>query len=760
VVTWTREITASDSDIRFSLHNQDGSLVVTSSVNIATDLASDSSVAALAGGGFVAAWQSHTAGDNSVYFRRFDANGQALDGTAEQGVAIDSIGDNTDIQIAGLPDGGFVVAYTDNGWGISGTEITARVYNADGTPRTGYLFVNGPGFTAGDQNHPTLTVLSNGYFAVAWNNGGNQHITAFDSDGNALTSNVFVANGVVEGEIAGLTGGLVGHVYQSTDPDAGGDDSIRHNVYELRRIITGDNGNETITGVGDTLPEELIGLDGDDKLEGKGGADLLNGGIGFDYASYSTASTGVVANLASPGANTGDAAGDTYLSIEGLIGSAFGDTLTGNSSDNTLKGGGGSDVLEGGFGADTMIGGAGDDIYLVNSANDDVLEQPGEGNDTVKSTVTLVLAADVENLILTGASAINGTGNELDNVMTGNAQQNTIMGSAGNDTLAGGGGNDFLVGGTGDDTAVFSGARAQYRVVQLANGIFAVVDMRAGSPDGTDFVFDVEHFAFADVTLAATAMIARNDFDGNGKSDILWQNADGTPAIWQMNGTNLSSGGNAGFNPGAAWHMIGSGDFDADGKADILWQNADGAPAVWLMDGLNVLSGANVGFNPGAAWQVQGAGDFNGDGKADILWQNADGQVAVWQMDGLNVVSGANVGPNVGAAWHVIGAGDFDADGKADILLQNSSGQAAVWLMDGFTVKSGSDVGFNPGAAWQVQGAGDFNGDGKADIQWQNTDGTPAVWLMDGYDVVSGADAGFNPGAAWHVVPQHHDLLV
>jgi hypothetical protein len=66
VVTWTRGITASDSDIRFSLHNQDGSLVVTSSVNTAIDLASDSSVAALAGGGFVAAWQSHTAGNNGV----------------------------------------------------------------------------------------------------------------------------------------------------------------------------------------------------------------------------------------------------------------------------------------------------------------------------------------------------------------------------------------------------------------------------------------------------------------------------------------------------------------------------------------------------------------------------------------------------------------------------------------------------------------------------------------------------------------------
>ena len=89
-----------------------------------------------------------------------------------------------------------------------------------------------------------------------------------------------------------------------------------------------------------------------------------------------------------------------------------------------------------------------------------------------------------------------------------------------------------------------------------------------------------------------------------------------------MNGTSLISGANVGFNPGPAWHVIGSGDFNGDGKADILWQNADGTPAVWLMNGTTILSGANVGFNPGAAWHEIAAGDFNGDGKADILWQN------------------------------------------------------------------------------------------------------------------------------------------
>jgi hypothetical protein len=145
-----------------------------------------------------------------------------------------------------------------------------------------------------------------------------------------------------------------------------------------------------------------------------------------------------------------------------------------------------------------------------------------------------------------------------------------------------------------------------------------------------------------------------SDFDGNGRSDILWQNADGTPMMWSMDGLNATDMAVAGFNPGAAWHVIGSGDFNGDGKADILWQNADGTPAIWLMDGTSLISGSNVGFNPGPAWQIHGTGDFNGDGKADIQWQNTDGTPAVWLMDGYDVVSGANAGADPGANWHVI----------------------------------------------------------------------------------------------------------
>jgi len=108
-----------------------------------------------------------------------------------------------------------------------------------------------------------------------------------------------------------------------------------------------------------------------------------------------------------------------------------------------------------------------------------------------------------------------------------------------------------------------------------------------------------------------------------------------------MDGTTAMSVAAVGpFNPGPNWQIKGSGDFNGDGKSDILWQGTDGMPAIWLMDGINFVSTSAAGsFNPGPSWQVKGSGDFNGDGKSDILWQGSDGTPAIWLMDGATAVS-------------------------------------------------------------------------------------------------------------------------
>ena len=126
--------------------------------------------------------------------------------------------------------------------------------------------------------------------------------------------------------------------------------------------LDGRGGNDTLDGgLGN---DTLIGGAGDDLLIGGAGGDRLDGGAGFDIASYRTAAAGVVADLASPLANRGEAQRDAFVGIDGLEGSAFADTLSGDAWGNLLRGGAGNDRLDGRAGNDTLEGGAGDDLLI------------------------------------------------------------------------------------------------------------------------------------------------------------------------------------------------------------------------------------------------------------------------------------------------------------------------------------------------------------------------------------------------------------
>jgi hypothetical protein len=240
------------------------------------------------------------------------------------------------------------------------------------------------------------------------------------------------------------------------------------------------------------------------------------------------------------------------------------------------------------------------------------------------------------------------------------------------------------------------------------------------------------------------------DFNGDGKADILWQHTSGTVAIWFMNGATIASVGVIG-NVSNGWQIKGVGDFDGDGKADILWQHTSGTVAIWFMDGATIAS-VGVAGTISSGWQIKGLGDFNGDGKTDILWQHsASGTVAIWIMNGTTVSSVGVPGP-IPSDWQIKGIGDFDGDGKADILWQHpTSGTVAIWFMNGVTIASVAVPGVI-GTDWQIKGIGDFDGNGKVDILWQHpASGRVALWIMNGAAISSIGVPGAIP-SDWQIV--------
>ena len=197
----------------------------------------------------------------------------------------------------------------------------------------------------------------------------------------------------------------------------------------------------------------------------------IDGGLGADKCIYSDLSTNYTITKTSTGYTVQDTAGlygaDTLVNIEKLqftdqtisiappiegggtkdklTGTTDNDEIYGYAGNDTLTGLAGNDTLDGGTGDDSITGGAGNDTYIADSIKDKIIEKTNEGTDTVITTVTYTLANNVENLTLSGTSAINGTGNTASNIVAGNDAANSINGSLGSDTLTGGNGNDTFV---------------------------------------------------------------------------------------------------------------------------------------------------------------------------------------------------------------------------------------------------------------------------------------------------------------------------
>jgi Ca2+-binding RTX toxin-like protein len=324
--------------------------------------------------------------------------------------------------------------------------------------------------------------------------------------------------------------------------EAQGDIVIDHvNAYQ------GSNHGDTMIGSG--VYDEFYGAAGNDKLEGRAGNDFLAGGAGddtlmggagadhlrgeddTDTASYADATASVKASLANSLDNSGDAEGDTYVSIENLIGSNFNDTLIGSSGENSLSGGalndtlqagGGHDTLDGGSGIDRMEGGSGNDTYYVD--NLDIVEDT-DGHDTIITTRDYILweLGGVEDLkvrdTVASDTTIILTGNKLDNKITGHDGQNNLDGAGGNDTLIGGDGTNWLNGGTGADSLVGGKNDDFYYIDNLGDKV-------ADDIGGTDLVItSVNHTLSGGVdngmVEASTSSETRVDLTGNNLQNKL-----------------------------------------------------------------------------------------------------------------------------------------------------------------------------------------------------------------------------------------------
>jgi hypothetical protein len=273
--------------------------------------------------------------------------------------------------------------------------------------------------------------------------------------------------------------------------------------------------------------------------------------------------------------------------------------------------------------------------------------------------------------------------------------------------------------------------------VGLGSGLFRVSGSHAYALPGR-YTMQVTLADDAPGTASATATqsvlvngTAPFDVFGDGGSDFVFQNqaanaSPGALVIDRWNGFTVIST-NTFPQVDLSWHVVTSRDLNGDGKADLIWQNTNGTPGVWLMNGGPTAQVALT--NPGPSWHLVASGDTNADANSDLIWQNTDGTLGVWLMNGTTPT--AQVGlANPGANWKVVGTADYNGDARDDILLQNTvNGDLMIDLMNGTSISSTKTISVGD-PSWHAVSTGVFNG--QAEIAWQNTNGQVGVWLMNG----------------------------
>ncbi len=457
-----------------------------------------------------------------------------------------------------------------------------------------------------------------------------------------------------------------------------------------------------------------MGLLGGDLLDGGAGVDTMTGGYGNDLyvvdQSNDVVIEGVNAGHDIVRSSASYVLGANLEDLE-LTGTAN-INATGNAGQNTLRGNTGANIMDGGAGVDIMVGGAGDDTYIVDNVGDIAYEVANGGIDTVLSSVNLTLRNDVENLTLTGATAITGTGNALANVLIGNAADNTLSGLDGNDTLDGGLGNDKLYGGNGNDTLV-GDAASETGAAQTVNSL---VIYAKGSicedvwPTMEIWIGGVKVQTFTVGTASYLPYVVTNPLGLSARDvDIVFTNDAYRPDLGQdrnlyvdrieVNGRSISANGAGtlvdfgagaaafdGFNTASSYGALGSfgalrmgllgGDL-LDGGAGVDTMTGGYGNDLYVVDQSNdvVIEGVNAGHDivRSSASYVLGANleDLELTGTANINATGNAGQNTLRGNTGANIMDGG-----AGVDIMVGGAGDdtYIVDNVGDIAYEVANG--------------------------------------------------------------------------------------
>lgn len=409
-----------------------------------------------------------------------------------------------------------------------------------------------------------------------------------------------------------LIGGEAGDVLIG---DAGSDTAgyASSNAAVTVNLTTGVATGGHAEGDSFTSIENLIGSGGDDfltgdsganVLEGGGGADTLDGAAGSDTASYRSSAEAVNIHLGSGVKSGGDAAGDIYVSIENLIGSAFNDTLTGDGGANTLDGGDGDDVLGGGNGDDILRGGLGADS-LNGGSGIDVMDG-GEGADNLQGGAgdDQLTGGLGDDILLGAAGSDTLSGSEGADNLQGGADSDSLSGGAGDDVLNGGDGADALSGSDGIDTASYAGA-ATGVALNLLTGVGT-----AGWAAG-DTLFSIENVIGSGKADTINGSADHNRLDGAGGSDVL-NGGDGDDTLIGGAGDDALHGGN-----GVDTLSGGTGEdvLNGAGGADVLNGGSENDSLNGGGDNDTLIGGT------GDDSLVGGSGDdvLNGGADADTL---------------------------------------------------------------------------------------------------------------------------------------------